>query len=167
MKSFNFIITDLVRNNAGDLLAVSVDGWDYKTYHYTKDENRVDEDREDTFLFKRKSDIKKVRASKNKNALIDKMNLEILKNNVGVMAFCLEQASERLLCHVEKQGLQISGPDGFSDLPDNMAYIAKAGRLINKGLDNYSNYLKLCMENGVGLYSLSINRTNNFKDDEK
>lgn len=162
MKSFNFVVTDLVNNASGELLAVSSDTHEYNTYHYTN-KGLIDENRPEVHFFNRKADIKKIRPSKNKEAMIDKMNLEILKNNVGYMAFCLEQASDKLLCHIEKEGFPCPGDDEFCDLPKSMEYISNAGKSITKALNSYSNYLKLCMDHSVGLYSLSINRTDNFK----
>lgn len=156
MKNMNFVVVDLVKNEKDEMLAVSVDGWGCPTYHYLTAANIIDEDNSFHHIFKRKADIKKVRSSKEKSSLIDKINLEILKNNVGAMAFALEQASDKLIFHLEKQNICVT--DTFADLPESLSCIGTAGKEITKGLNNYSNYLKLCMDSGVGIYALSITR---------
>jgi len=75
MRSYNFVVSDLVKNPEGELLAVSRDNGGWLNYHRTTaDGAEIDEERTD-YYFKRKSDIKRVRASKEKERTIDRLNL--------------------------------------------------------------------------------------------
>jgi hypothetical protein len=156
MRDYAFTIIDLVRNPEGELLAVSKGAWGYLTYHYTCNDTCIDEYRENTYLFKRKTDIKRIRPSKVKDAIIDKINASILRENISAMAYAMEQAEEQLRVFLEKN--EHYGRDVFRDLPPHLAHIGNAGEMLERGGRNYSNFLTLVMEHRVGLYTLSIHR---------
>lgn len=161
MKNFSFVCVDVVRNIEGEMLAVSVGDWGYLTYHYTKDENRIDEDRECTFIPKRKTDIKKIRSSKMKESIIDKINLDILKNNISSMERALEKASDSIHTYFDKINVPIKCDRTFGASSDPLKLLYDANRQLEKGSDAYSNYLKLSMDHDVGLYVISIERDAN------
>lgn len=158
MKSFNFVVIDLVRNPEGELLAVSRNRGGWLEYHRTdKDGTEIAEEWAD-YYFKRKSDIKKVRASKEKERIIDRLNLWILKENIGCMALALERAEDQLFTYATKAGFNPHGERWFDDLPQTHTNIAEAARALWLGSNAYRNFLDLAFEKGAGAYDIEINR---------
>lgn len=163
MRSFNFVVTDLVRNSEGELLAVSFGRGGFFDYHRTtKDGTEIDESHTE-YYFKRKADIKKIRASKDKDRMIDRLNLWILQANVDFMALCLEQAEEHLFAYAEKTctsdiASNIRGDRWYDNLPDSMKSVASSAQLLSRGSDAYGNVLNLCFAHGGGAYHLKIER---------
>jgi len=158
MRSYNFVVIDLVRDQNGELLAVSRGAGGWLNYHRTiKNGAEIDEDRTEHF-FQRKSDIKKIRKSKDKTAMIDRLNLWILESNISFMAFALEQAEEQLYSQAEKMGYAPHGEDWYKDLPDSLVNMGNAAKLLDRGSRAYGNYLHLCFERGTGLYRVGLER---------
>lgn len=158
MRSYNYVVVDLVRNPEGELLAVTRGRSGFLEYHRTdRDGAEIAEERSE-FYFQRKSDIKKIRSSKEKERMIDRLNLWILQKNVGFMAVALERANEQLYSFAEQAGLEVHGEHWYRDLPQSHAQIAEAAKWLCRGSDAYSNYLNLCFEKGLGAYNLQIER---------
>lgn len=158
MKSYNFVVVDLVRNPEDELLAVSRNRGGWLEYHRTdRDGTEIAEERTD-YYFKRKSDIKKVRQSKEKERMIDRLNLWILHENIGFMAVALDKADELLYSHTENAGIDVHGERWCEDLPESMKYIAEAARWLRRGSNAYGNFLDLTFDKGRGAYNIQIER---------
>lgn len=157
-RSYNFVVVDLVRNPEGELLAVSRNRGGWLEYHRTaRDGAEIAEERSD-YYFKRKSDIKKVRSSKEKDRMIDRLNLWILQENIGFMAVALEKANDQLYSYAEKAGINTYGERWHENLPQSHADIAEAVKWLNRGSNAYSNFLDLTFEKGNGAYNIQIER---------
>jgi hypothetical protein len=93
-----------------------------------------------------------------KDSIIDKINLDILKNNVSSMERSLEKASEAIHTYFDKVGVSMNSDLTFGSSSDPLKILYDANRQLEKGSDAYSNYLKLSMDNDVGLYMIAIER---------
>jgi len=164
MKSYNFIVCDLVKNAEGELLAVSRGNGGWLNYHRTiADGAEIDEDRTD-YYFKRKSDIKKVRASKEKERMIDQLNLWILHENVSFMGRILEKASDELYTFAERNNINVHGDRWYEDLIDSYPNVAEAAKLLDRGSNAYSNFLRLTFKRGGAAYNMQLEREPDFWD---
>lgn len=162
MRSYNFVVCDLVKNAEGELLAVSRDGGGWLNYHRTTaDGTEIDEDRTE-YYFKRKGDIKKVRASKEKESMIDRLNLWILQENISFMGGILEKASDQLYSFAQRNNIDVSGDRWYEDLIDSHPNIAEAAKMLDRGSDAYSNFLKLTFTRGGPAYNLQVEREPEF-----
>lgn len=158
MRSYSFVVVDLVRNPEGELLAVSRGRGGFLDYHRTaRDGAEIAEERSD-YYFKRKSDIKKVRSSKEKDRMIDRLNLWILQENVGFMGSALEKAEDQLYSHAEKAGIDVHGERWYENIPQSMQNIAEAAMWLRRGSYAYRNFLDLTFEKGGGAYNIQIER---------
>lgn len=158
MRSCNFVVVDFVRNPEGELLAVSRGRGGFLDYHRTaRDGAEIAEEHSD-YYFKRKSDIKKVRSSKEKERMIDRLNLWILQENIGSMAVALEKAEDQLYSHVEKAGIDVHGERWYQNLPQSMQHIAEAAMCLRRGSYAYRNFLDLTFDKGGGAYNIQIER---------
>lgn len=159
LRSFNFVVTDLVRNPEGELLAVSrsrSSGW--LDYHRTaKDGTEIAEEHSD-YYFKRKANIKKVRASKEKERMIDRLNLWILQENIAFMAVAIEKADDQLYAFAERHGVGTSSDRWYENLPQDDAPIKEAAMLLARGRYAYQNILHLASDKGGGAYDIQIER---------
>lgn len=163
MRSFNFVVIDLVHNPEGELLAVAALRGYFDYYRTVKDGTELAEESAN-YYFERKSDIKKIRKSKEKDRMIDRLNRWILQANIDFMGAALEKAEEALFSFADKELLKlegkscIQGAQWYEHLPESLVKIESAGRWLYRGGRAYNNYLQLCMEHGVGLYNLQIER---------
>lgn len=162
MQSYNFVVIDLVNNQAGELLAVSKTDSGFLHYWRTiRDGKEIDE--EPGYCFKRKGDIKKIRPSKAKSTMIDTLNLWIMQENISFIAASMERAAESLATFAEKNGINISGERWYEKLPEAYANIANAARLLDRGDRAYNNYSQLVFTRGAGYYDIQLARTERWK----
>lgn len=154
------LVIDLVKNPEGETLAITlssrgnVDCWKTANNGQQLHEDRL------RYFFKRKSDMKKIRESKEKRMLIDRLNQSILRQNISDMAEAMEYAEERLFTAAQDLGYHAHGDRWFEELGDSgvPGSIAKAARKLHTGLAAYSSLLGICGESGLGAYTLELER---------